>query len=478
MEDRPTTVRNRILDRLETGELSAGDKLPGARDIAAELGYPLITVQHAIDELVKKGVLMTVPRRGTFVHEDWRSRILQRNITLFHASLPWADHFQSEIKQILPHCRVCQGFNSSVFEIRTTQYVQTHHDEYLNLAEIFNECVPDQSDIITTPFKSFYVGERLVGLPIIYSPRVLFYNPRLLAAAGCDEPYSGWSWEEFQDCVLKLKKTLPCDSIFKWHADAYLWLNFVMRAGGSLINPERNDPVTIDSPETRYGLKLFRELRDSLDLPPEGSQYGFRKRFLAGKAAMTVDARAFLASIVGAGFKDWKTVTLPRIPGGKDVNVQATELFCVRKSCVDLNDARELVKLLYSESFQNYLADIGYGIPIRKSAAARAIDYEDPADMLFLAESAKMIATYNLESVDLFELVNQSIKNLLTGDEDIDEATAELATMVRSYMKLKAQLNDLSPKTVLLNSRRHVKNERADEFHSHDSGVRRLEMQT
>ena len=444
MEDRSTTIRNYILDKIGSGEFQAGDKLPAARNIAAEMNFSLITVQNAIDELVKEGIVASVARRGTFVHQDWRERILQRNITLFRNGLPWMEFFKEELKQILPAYRVDNGFTRSVLEVRSTYYAQSHHAEYMDMTQIFDECESDKSDFILTPFKSFHVGDKLIGVPIIYSPRVMFYNPVLFEKAGCIEPYSGWSWDEFVDCVHKLKRLIPGKYVFDWHAEPYLWLNFVVRSGGCIIDFEQCDPVRLDSKETRDGLKRYRELRDilgvSLHMRDDDENFNFDKKFMSGEAAIRIDAREFLADIAKSGFEDWKTVTLPRMPDGRDLNTQATDVFCIRNSCVNLEEAKMVLRLLLSERLQNHLAELKYGIPIRKSAAARTIDYGSQNDTLFLAEASKMYYAYNLDSVELYDLVYQSVRSLMNGNDDIDEATGDLATMVRAYLKIKKQV--------------------------------------
>ena len=166
---------------------------------------------------------------------------------------------------------------------------------------------------------------------------------------------------------------------------------------------------------------------------------------------MLIEPRQFLCRIRSAGFEEWDTVPLPRIGNGPDVNVQATDLFCVRRECVNPELAARLrrgdtpaeladyfcVKLLLSVEFQNCLARKKYGIPIRKSSIGNSIDYTDARDVLFLSEIPKMQSCYHLNSVELYTLVCDGISNLLVSDEDIDAGTAELAEMVRTCLKIR-----------------------------------------
>ena len=67
----PAYVYARVADhlaaRIAAGELSAGAKLPGERDLAAEYGVALGTARRAVSELRERGLVVTFPAKGTFV---------------------------------------------------------------------------------------------------------------------------------------------------------------------------------------------------------------------------------------------------------------------------------------------------------------------------------------------------------------------------------------------------------------------------
>lgn len=49
------------------GSLPAGARLPGERDLAKEYGVALGTARRAIQELRDRGLVVTLPAKGTFV---------------------------------------------------------------------------------------------------------------------------------------------------------------------------------------------------------------------------------------------------------------------------------------------------------------------------------------------------------------------------------------------------------------------------
>lgn len=73
----PSYVYARVADhlaaRIAAGELPPGARLAGERDLAAEYGVALGTVRRAIEELRQRGLVVTLPAKGTFVSPGGRS---------------------------------------------------------------------------------------------------------------------------------------------------------------------------------------------------------------------------------------------------------------------------------------------------------------------------------------------------------------------------------------------------------------------
>lgn len=120
--------------------------------------------------------------------------------------------------------------------------------------------------------------------------------------------------------------------------------------------------------------------------------------FVSGETAFLLSERESLCYLKHRNFNDWGVVPLPRMPGGKNVMAQATDLLCVRKECVDPERIRAFLAFMLSEEVQDYIATEKYGIPIRKSSAQKSIDLTDRRDLLFLSEMNSMSAEYNLDS--------------------------------------------------------------------------------
>lgn len=191
-------VRNWILDGIESGGISAGGKLPGAREIAARCGISFLMAQRAIASLVQDGVLTCIPRRGAFVKPGWEERLIANHLVLFSNTREWVPKLRERMRAELPELRLCSGFKRGMFEVRTTYTLQRDRNQYMDLAPILNRCFFGREEFYEHPFQGFRESDgRLFGIPFDFSPRVLFCNTRLLKYYRIPLPAEGWEWGNF-----------------------------------------------------------------------------------------------------------------------------------------------------------------------------------------------------------------------------------------------------------------------------------------
>ena len=60
-------VADHLAARIAAGQLAPGSRLPAERDLAAEYGVALGTARRAVEELRERGLVVTLPSKGTFV---------------------------------------------------------------------------------------------------------------------------------------------------------------------------------------------------------------------------------------------------------------------------------------------------------------------------------------------------------------------------------------------------------------------------
>lgn len=76
--DKPISIEEQIVDqisdRIHSGVLRPGDKIPTIRDLEIDLGVCLSTIRRAFNRLDKSGYIIRKPRLGTFISEKYKSR--------------------------------------------------------------------------------------------------------------------------------------------------------------------------------------------------------------------------------------------------------------------------------------------------------------------------------------------------------------------------------------------------------------------
>jgi hypothetical protein len=425
-------VRQYVLDRIESGEWRVGVALPGARDLAATLGISFVKVQQALETLALDGVIEIRPRIGAFVRRGWRDCVLRDNLSVFNKRrhLPWVDGLQEILASEMPGLRLTDAFPQSMVEITNVLNLQRHHDHYLDLSGVLAAVREQCGPLFEQAFAPCRAGAKVVGVPIIASPRFLCFNPAVLQRHGCALPRAGWTWDEFMATVRRLAQVMEPALVLDWVGLPFYWLNIVRRAGGQLFDATAADPIAVDRPATIRGLHLFRELSDALGRPAH-DQETFSDAFARGEAAMAIGTRQFTAALRLRGWDGWAAVPLPLIPGGCDTTSQAGDLACVHNTCTDPEFAKRFIALMLSSAVQSYLGGLRYGVPVRQHDAMASLDLADPREVLVLTEMGRMSCEPCLPSAEVARLVIDGVTRILDVSDDIARDVHELARAAR-----------------------------------------------
>lgn len=433
MSDKLQSAREYILRKIEDGTLPGGAKLPAAREYAGECGVSLAIMQMAFTSLTGDGILHSVPRQGTYVREDWRDRILPGSFQTFRSA--WKEVLGDLLARDLPEVRVCDRFKNGMYEIVNTWTAQFRQEEYLDLADFLEEVYPDRGDFFLSQFHSACSrGGRLYGIPLIFSPWVIACNVDMIRAAGAEVPQPGWLWEDLLSLVRQLRKVYSADQTLSLWPLSSLWVNFLFRSGGAIIVRENGEyEVRLDDPRTLNGFRRIFELQRLLGREKDVLTYNQAKqRFLEGASAL------FGATREDMNFQspmNWTCVPLPIVPGGSDRQRQAADLFCIRRQVNNFDEVKAMIRLLLSSEVQERLGRIRYGIPIRRSAAIRSIDEEDPRDSVFFSEMARIAPDCTLAWPELYRMVFRCADRMWEEQLDPAEVLPELAAAMRVFIR-------------------------------------------
>jgi multiple sugar transport system substrate-binding protein len=101
------------------------------------------------------------------------------------------------------------------------------------------------------------------GLPWIAQPVMLYYNPKLFAAAGVATPTAEWTWDDFKAAAATLTKDTDGDGAIDQYGTAFNgWPPihmFIWQAGGEVISEDKATSP-IDSPEALAGAQFYSDI--------------------------------------------------------------------------------------------------------------------------------------------------------------------------------------------------------------------------
>jgi len=420
---------NYLLKQLESGLWDDGSKFPGARKLAIEAGCGFPLMQTVIEILCQQGILVTKARSGTYVAENWRQRLLTSNI--FIAQTPLREIISR--KNSLPDgLRISKKFNSGMFEIRVSHYLLSHYEEYYDLSEIFDELFPDKSDFFEEAIAPFYVGNKLCGIPFIFSPRIMLCNRKMFKEANCPLPDKNWSWEEFIATLKKLQDKFPEKNVINLLDSIHHWSTFLFRFGGKIYDPENGDPIKIDYPQSIKALQSFAGLLRNFKTIEKTDNINDFALFFSPRQNLY----PYPENEINENFHP---AQLPLPVGGLDTNNQAVDLLCVRKECSDIKLSKDFLKFMLSNKIQDFVANIGYGLPIRKSSTDKLkTSSESPLLKLYCAEIKNISTEYHIFSPELYRMISDGVTLSLQEktDQKIADSLHELGQALRMFLKI------------------------------------------
>lgn len=144
----------------------------------------------------------------------------------------------------------------------------------------------DTEDYFPAVLRTSMYEDRLYGLPWIAQPVMLYYNPKLLEAAGVEEPNDDFDWDAFKAACEKI--TDPAKEVYGTSFNSWPPIHmFMWQAGGETINEDLTE-CPIDTPESIAGADYYASIIYKPEYAvPEATigEQGFGEMVKAGKVA-------------------------------------------------------------------------------------------------------------------------------------------------------------------------------------------------
>ncbi len=279
----------------------------------------------------------------------------------------------------------------------------------------------------------------LVGMPVAFTPRAIFFNKTVFDAAGVDHPTNDWTWDDFLEIAKALTKGEGQDAQYGFftYTGSYPLQGYVWSNGGDFVSPDGKKATGyMDSPETIQAVQWWADLatvHKVAPTPEAASLIGNNSdMFKNGKLGMMDNGRWPQTDFMATEGLDLGTVMIPKAPGtGKQVPVLHEASYCLAKNGQNKEAAWALAKYMGSEPSQRAFAEAGWGIPATTTTGDALGMTADPIEKtwfdsipLATVKSCFMRTTV-WEQVDA--LIGPALESIMAGQVTAEEKLKELA---------------------------------------------------
>ena len=272
------------------------------------------------------------------------------------------------------------------------------------------------------------VGGKQYGLPFALSSAVLYYNPKLIEAAGLNPQIPPKTWAEVQAWGEAVKKKTGKSGLYISNPDTFLMQSLIESAGGQLL---QDGCPKFNSPEAGTAMGLWRQFYQD-GLIPRISYREAEQSFMAGDIAMVATSIMHLRGWTQQAQFPLKTSTLPRF-GDQPLRAAAggAALMVLAQAKDRQKAAWELLKYMASEEAMRIWVKTGYLNPLQ--ASVPQIEGQAPAYGQF-PNLVGWVSWPGSRGLEVDKRVLNWRDKILFGEvgtkEGLDKAVAEVAPLL------------------------------------------------
>ncbi len=282
-------------------------------------------------------------------------------------------------------------------------------------------------------------GDAVYGVPLDFTPMVMFYNKRIFDEAGVPYPQDGWSWGDFLDACQRLTvfpPDSPAPQRYGFNFQNWMpgWVPWLWLSGGDVLSPDGRHAVGwFDGPQSmeaiRFLVDLIREHRAAPSLR-ESAAAGI-DLFRAGRAAMHLTGHWSLIEYRSDGM-DIGVVGLPTNTGKQETVIYCTSL-AVTRDTKHPQLAWEFVKYMTSTEVQ--IKRVSTGLAISANRAAAEHYATNPQEAAFLAQVKHARAPWGarVERYPFCEdLGREMFEDILNAGVPVEQAVRRTARLIEA----------------------------------------------
>lgn len=282
-------------------------------------------------------------------------------------------------------------------------------------------------DITQTAWDAFTVDGSIYEVPKDSNIVIMFYNKKMFADAGIDEPDPDWTWEDFVSIAQKLTKGEGDSKVWGYMVRDNIttgYLPFLTTNGTNLLTPDLT-ASNLQDPKVQESFQFIYDLVYKYKVAPiPEAKTDIINLFAAGRVAMIPTGMFAIPTFKANGFTDYAIVPLPK-KESHSASFGVGGLGIVN-SCKEKDLAWELVKELSSKEFAMRCAEEQTTLPVRRSAAeSEAFAQVMPNAQLFY-EELENASAFPCPYIypDMSRIVISMFESMITNQAAIPEALA------------------------------------------------------
>jgi len=283
-------------------------------------------------------------------------------------------------------------------------------------------------------------GDKQYGVPLDFTPMVVFANRKHFLDAGVPLPKPDWTIDDFRETARKLTTGKRYGfSFITWMPG---WIMWVWNQGGDIVSPDGTRATGyFDSPATLSALEMLRDVVLVDKSAPALSQVGAAgvDLFANGDCAMQVSGHWALSGFAESehiNLDDIVVLPMPRAEGKTSQTVVYAAAMGISRDAKDPDLAWEFIKYMTSAPVQRKIQASRVAVCARKDVAAElAVDDRERA-FLQIVPSARApwgskVRGYDFVETEGIKLMDGVLKNGL----DLKTSAREAAQAIDRHFK-------------------------------------------
>jgi len=259
----------------------------------------------------------------------------------------------------------------AVFINNLNEPLYAENNVFLNLSDYLkNEKNISEKDFFKQSLDAFKYKGKLYAIPRDVSNLVVYYNKDIFDKYNVPYPAENWSFDEFLQTCLKLKKNSKSNFAVSFEEAPLFWLPYLWSNGGGLIS-KNLDSIIIDKPQSIEALQFYADLRNKYHAAPTKSEAGsatMAQLFIQGKIAMHISGRWSTPRYRKDIHFDWDITKFPRGKAGSIVDCD-TSGWAISSSSQHPKEAWRLIKFLANKKSAERFTKSGLIVPARVDVA-------------------------------------------------------------------------------------------------------------